>query len=63
MLDDHHEFYSGKPMLVCGNTADMILKSHYAKYFEVQGNKDTHFGLFDCDPIESGSKGDSGACC
>jgi len=26
-LDDHHEFVTGKPMLVCGNTAAMLLET------------------------------------
>src|SRR5207253_2246236 len=28
-LDDHHHFETGRPMLVCGNTADMISKTRY----------------------------------
>lgn len=66
-LDDHHLFYTNRPMLVCGNTADMISKSHYGKHFKVIGNKDTHHGLFDCGttPTDSNSNNDcaSGACC
>lgn len=64
-LDDHHHFETGKPMLVCGNTADMISKTRYAKHFKVVGEKLTHFGLFDCGPAPVGKAGDSasGACC
>lgn len=64
-LDDHHHFETGKPMLVCGNTADMISKTRYAKHFKLIGEKATHFGLFDCGPAPAGKPGDSasGACC
>jgi arsenite methyltransferase len=48
MLDDHHLFVTDKPMLVCGNTADMICRSRYARHFNVTGDKSRHFGLFDC---------------
>ena len=37
-LDDHHTFVTGKPMLVCGNTAAMLGEqghSWLAKSFEV----------------------------
>jgi SAM-dependent methyltransferase len=47
-LDDHHEFVTGKPMLVCGNTALMCGSSWLASHFEVVGDFSTHYGLFDC---------------
>jgi arsenite methyltransferase len=64
-LDDHHRFEINKPMLVCGNTADMISKSRFAKYFEVIGEKTTHYGIFDCapNPGTAGNSGLAGACC
>lgn len=49
-LDDHHRFVTGKPMAVCGNTADMVSGSRYARHFRVQGDKSVHYGLFDCGP-------------
>jgi arsenite methyltransferase len=49
-LDDHHHFESGRPMLVCGNTADMIGRTRYARHFQVTGDKTVHYGLFDCGP-------------
>ncbi len=61
-LDDHHHFETGRPMRVCGNTADMLSLSRYAPYFKVQGEKVTHFGLFDCAPAASDTTA-SGACC
>ena len=49
-LDDHHYFEAGRPMLVCGNTADMLSQTRYATYFTVMGTKERHFGLFPCGP-------------
>jgi arsenite methyltransferase len=66
MLDDHHLFLTGKPMLVCGNTADMVSKTWYREHFELVGDKATHLGLFDCGPVPvaaSGGCAPGGACC
>ncbi len=60
-LDDHHHFIKGKPLLVCGNTADMLSGSRYARYFQIQGDKSTHYGLFDCTPVAVSASG--GGCC
>ena len=49
-LDDHHHFVTGKPMPVCGNTADMVGKTRYARHFRLGGDKSVHYGLFDCGP-------------
>lgn len=63
-LDDHHHFVTGKPMLVCGNTADMIGRTRYAKHFAISGDKTTHFGLFDCAPSPATqTSASNGACC
>lgn len=63
-LDDHHHFETARPMRVCGNTADMLNGSRYAKHFQVFGDKSRHFGLFDCLPTPAtGSGNESGACC
>jgi len=61
-LDDHHLFETGRPMPVCGNTALMISKSRYAKHFKVAGDVTTHYGLFDCAPVNNGSETDSSCC-
>ena len=61
-LDDHHHFITGKPMLVCGNTADMISKTRYGKHFQLVGEKATHYGLFDCGPTPAAAA-TGGACC
>jgi SAM-dependent methyltransferase len=65
-LDDHHRFFTGKPMLVCGNTAAMLQDTRYGAHFEVVGDRSVHYGAFDCAPgaPETGdSKTAGGACC
>ncbi|MEU2911961.1 methyltransferase domain-containing protein [Streptomyces massasporeus] len=54
-LDDHHRFHTGKPELVCGNTADMLSATRYAPHFSVTGDKSRHFGLFPCGPADTAS--------
>ncbi len=67
VLDDHHRFVTGKPMLVCGNTAAMIGETRYGSHFDVKGDRSTHYGPFDCGPggapLKSGDPGEGGACC
>ncbi|MEU9279725.1 methyltransferase domain-containing protein [Streptomyces sp. NPDC048341] len=65
-LDDHHRFRTGKPMLVCGNTADMLAATRYAAHFTVTGDKRHHFGLFPCDPVDGAAApamGTPAGCC
>jgi arsenite methyltransferase len=62
-LDDHHHFETGRPLRVCGNTADMLSTSRYAENFEIWGDKSTHFGLFDCAPPNKSVSVESGAAC
>lgn len=45
-LDDHHVFLKGKPELVCGNTALMLQKTRFGKYFDIKGDTKIHYGLF-----------------
>jgi SAM-dependent methyltransferase len=66
LLDDHHRFIAGKPMLVCGNTAAMVGESRFGRHFRVDGDRTTHFGGFDCSP--SGASGqntvtENSGCC
>lgn len=65
VLDDHHRFETGRPMLVCGNTADMVSATRYAGLFRVSGDKSRHHGLFDCGPVPAAGAGaaPAGACC
>lgn len=63
-LDDHHHFETGRPLRVCGNTADMLSASRYGAHFQVLGDKSHHFGLFDCVPGSLAVTGNTeGACC
>jgi arsenite methyltransferase len=62
-LDDHHHFEAHKPLRVCGNTADMLSLTRYAEHFQVLGDKQRHFGLFDCAPIATQTLQTGGACC
>ena len=59
-LDDHHRFFTGKPLLVCGNTASIVSKTRFAPAFEVIGDRSTHYGVFGCD---GGSGNADGAGC
>ncbi len=63
-LDDHHRFFTGKPMLVCGNTADMLSRTRFGDFFAVTGDKSRHYGVFDCSPAASRETPTAGgACC
>ncbi|MCL2147986.1 MAG: methyltransferase domain-containing protein [Methanomassiliicoccaceae archaeon] len=63
-LDDHHRFFTGKPMLVCGNTASMVSRTRYAGAFRVTGDRSVHFGRFDgCAPKDGGGGSEAGPCC
>ncbi len=50
MLDDHPVFEKDRPMLVCGNSAARVKETRYGRFFDVEGDHTTHFGLFDCKP-------------
>jgi hypothetical protein len=63
-LDDHHRFFTGQPMLVCGNTAAMVGDTRFGVAFRVEGNRSVHYGAFDCSG--GGSSDDCGCapgCC
>lgn len=65
-LDDHHRFFTGKPMLVCGNTAVMLEQTRYGKHFQIHGDHSVHFGPFECSPASSRideNPNPGGACC
>ena len=53
ILDDHHIFKTDTPIRVCQNTADMLSKTRYNKHFKIKGNTTTHYGLFDCKPLDT----------
>jgi len=63
-LDDHHRFYTNKPMLVCGNTASMVSNTRYSKAFKVTGNRSVHFGKFEgCTSEKNIETTILGSCC
>jgi len=63
-LDDHHRFITGKPMLVCGNTASMLSNTRYGKAFKVFGDRSVHFGVFgECGDDSYVDEVETGSCC
>jgi arsenite methyltransferase len=60
-LDEHHEFVTGKPMLVCGNTAAMVEETRFGKHFNVIGDRSVHYGSFNCSPA-SAAEATEGTC-
>ncbi len=62
-LDDHHLFERGKPMLVCSNTARMLARSRFSRYFRIEGDESTHYGLFDCADAPAAASDLPGGCC
>lgn len=63
ILDDHHTFHNGKPMLVCGNSAAMVQDSRFGEHFKVTGDKTVHYGAFDCEPASASQGENQGSCC
>jgi arsenite methyltransferase len=67
VLDDHHTFLAGKPMLVCGNSAAMLQETRFGRHFTVRGDRSVHFGAFPCGPAAAGSPAAEpcagGSCC
>ena len=62
-LDDHHRFITGKPMLICGNTASMVSDTRYSKAFKVIGDRSIHYGAFEGCGTDSGVvEAESGSC-
>lgn len=64
-LDDHHLLETGKPLRMCGNSADMLARSRYARHFRIDGDRCRHFGLFDCAPaiVNVAAIGGGAPCC
>ena len=66
-LDAHHRFVTGKPMLVCGNTAAMVEETRFGKHFKVIGDRSVHYGPFNCSPVAAleATEGtcSGGSCC
>lgn len=63
VLDDHHTFYTGKPMLVCGNSAAMVRETRFKEHFRVEGDRSRHYGAFNCEPASVSGGENEGSCC
>ncbi len=63
-LDENHIFITGKPTLVCGNTASMLTRTRYARHFKVLGDRSVHYGPFDCgSSFFKEGRASSNSCC
>jgi len=63
ILDDHHVFEKGKPVLVCSNTAAMLQDTRFGPHFKITGDLLTHYGIFaGCGELPAGRQ-DVGGCC
>jgi len=63
ILDDHHTFHNGKPMLVCGNSAAMLQETRFKEHFRIEGDRSRHYGAFDCEPASVSGGEKQGSCC
>ena len=65
-LDREHVFETGRPALVCRNTANILRHGRLAPHFAVTPPV-KHFGAFTCTPTpaarEAGARAVAGACC
>ena len=59
ILDEHHVFKTNESTPVCGNTADILTKTRYAKHFDVVRDSTVHYGIFKCLPKSEAG----GSCC
>ena len=63
VLDNHHVFESGKPVLVCANTAGMLQETRLGDHFMIAGDTATHYGAFPgCGGTVFDGMGPSGCC-
>tara|TARA_Y100000816_G_scaffold290629_1_gene279801 strand:- start:851 stop:1888 length:1038 start_codon:yes stop_codon:yes gene_type:complete len=63
ILDNHHTFFTNKPALICGNTADILSKSWLSKHFTVYNDKSIHYGLFDACSTNDTNYNETVNCC
>ncbi len=64
-LDDHHRFYKGLRLDVCGNSCSYVQNTRFGKYFTIYGDRSVHFGPYEgCGnaPAVGGSDGGCGCC-
>lgn len=61
-LDDHHEFKTGMPVPVCGNTANMLGQTRFRDHFRIDGDFSSHYGIFNCAPVDENKAEELGCC-
>eukprot|EP00056_Hartaetosiga_gracilis_P019024 m.12705 g.12705 ORF g.12705 m.12705 type:complete len:397 (+) comp7303_c0_seq1:147-1337(+) len=61
-LDNGHTFEKGRPVLVCGNSTHMIQDTRLSFAFDIIGNKNVHYGAFDCSSTSSSKTTVSSSC-
>ena len=57
VFDSQYAFLAGKPLPICGNVAEMLAQSRFREWFDVIGDRSTHFGRFESDSSSSGARG------
>jgi len=62
-LDMNHLLRAGDVFGVCGNTSAMLSETRYGPYFEVRGDRATHYGVFACGAGGPPSACARSACC
>ena len=65
-LDDHHRFFKGLRLDVCGNSCSYVQNTRFGKYFTIYGDRSIHFGPFEgCGnaPAVGGGDGSCGCGC
>lgn len=63
-LDETSRFEVGKITPVCGNTFEILQQSRFSRLFSFHGNRQQHFGAFDCSPVPVESdEGNGSSCC
>lgn len=63
ILDSDHIFEKDRPERVCGNTALMLSRTRFKKYFDVIGGFEKHFGPFNCSGNKDNIANDVCSCC
>eukprot|EP00043_Microstomoeca_roanoka_P020861 m.254293 g.254293 ORF g.254293 m.254293 type:complete len:361 (-) comp17902_c0_seq1:277-1359(-) len=66
VLDASHTFEAHRPMLICGNTQQMLTETRFRPHFQIIGNRERHFGAFDCKqtpPSNGAAKQQLSGCC
>lgn len=46
-LDDTHRFFVDSELEVCGNTFAFCTETRFAKFFDKEGTRDFHYGIYD----------------